>query len=68
MLGVGPAQIVPAVTIAPGQLWSGVNDWSPQATEGPFAGRKDSGVGHECGREGLVDNLETKLVSFGSVR
>jgi acyl-CoA reductase-like NAD-dependent aldehyde dehydrogenase len=46
----------------------GVNDWSPQATEGPFAGRKDSGVGHECGREGLVDNLETKLVSFGSVR
>jgi glucose-6-phosphate 1-epimerase len=24
MLGVGPAQIVPAVTIAPGQLWSGV--------------------------------------------
>ena len=24
MLGVGPAQVVPAVTIAPGQLWSGV--------------------------------------------
>jgi glucose-6-phosphate 1-epimerase len=24
MLGVGPAQLVPAVTIAPGQLWSGV--------------------------------------------
>jgi len=24
MLGVGPAQIAPAVTIAPGQLWSGV--------------------------------------------
>ena len=46
----------------------GVNDWSPQATEAPFAGRKDSGTGHECGREGLLDNLETKLVSFGNVR
>jgi acyl-CoA reductase-like NAD-dependent aldehyde dehydrogenase len=46
----------------------GVNDWAPQATEAPFAGRKDSGVGHECGREGLLDNLETKLVSFGNVR
>jgi acyl-CoA reductase-like NAD-dependent aldehyde dehydrogenase len=46
----------------------GVNEWAPQATEGPFAGRKDSGVGHECGREGLLDNLETKLVSFGNVR
>ncbi len=46
----------------------GVNDWSPQATEAPFAGRKDSGIGHECGREGLLDNLETKLVSFGNVR
>ena len=45
----------------------GVNDWSPQATEAPFAGRKDSGIGHECGREGLLDNLETKLVSFGNV-
>lgn len=46
----------------------GVNDWAPQATEAPFAGRKDSGIGHESGREGLLDNLETKLVSFGNVR
>ncbi|MBX3155655.1 MAG: NAD-dependent succinate-semialdehyde dehydrogenase [Deltaproteobacteria bacterium] len=45
----------------------GVNDWAPQATEAPFVGRKDSGVGHEAGREGLYDNLETKLVSFGGV-
>ena len=42
----------------------GVNDWAPQSVEGPFAGRKDSGLGHECGREGLADNLETKLVSM----
>jgi len=46
----------------------GVNEWAPHATEAPFAGRKDSGAGHECGREGLLDNLETKLVSFGGVR
>jgi acyl-CoA reductase-like NAD-dependent aldehyde dehydrogenase len=46
----------------------GVNEWAPQATEAPFSGRKDSGFGHECGREGLLDNLETKLVSFGNVR
>ena len=45
----------------------GVNDWAPQTTEAPFAGRKDSGVGHESGREGLYDNLETKLVSFANV-
>jgi len=46
----------------------GINDWAPQASEAPFVGRKDSGVGHECGREGLYDNLETKLVSFGNVK
>jgi len=46
----------------------GVNEWAPHATEAPFSGRKDSGVGHEAGREGLLDNLETKLVSFGGVR
>ncbi len=46
----------------------GINDWYPQATEAPFTGRKDSGLGHECGREGLYDNLETKLVSFGNVK
>lgn len=45
----------------------GVNDWAPQSIEGPFAGRKMSGVGHECGPEGLHDNLETKLVSIGGV-
>ncbi len=46
----------------------GVNEWVPQAIEAPFAGRKDSGVGHECGPEGLLDNLETKLVSIGSLK
>jgi acyl-CoA reductase-like NAD-dependent aldehyde dehydrogenase len=46
----------------------GVNDWAPQATEAPFAGRKESGIGHESGREGLLENLETKLVAFGNVK
>jgi acyl-CoA reductase-like NAD-dependent aldehyde dehydrogenase len=46
----------------------GVNEWAPHATEAPFTGRKDSGTGHESGREGLLDNLETKLVSFGGVK
>lgn len=46
----------------------GVNEWAPQTVEAPFAGRKDSGIGHECGREGLLDNLETKLVAFGAMK
>jgi acyl-CoA reductase-like NAD-dependent aldehyde dehydrogenase len=45
----------------------GVNEWAPHATEAPFAGRKMSGCGHESGREGLFDNLETKLVSIGGL-
>ena len=44
----------------------GINEWAPHATEAPFSGRKDSGVGHEGGREGLHDNLVTKLISLGS--
>jgi acyl-CoA reductase-like NAD-dependent aldehyde dehydrogenase len=46
----------------------GINEWAPQAAEAPFPGRKDSGLGLESGREGVHDNLETKLVSFGNVR
>jgi len=43
----------------------GLNDWSPQATEGPFAGWKESGMGRESGQEGLDEYLETKLISTG---
>jgi acyl-CoA reductase-like NAD-dependent aldehyde dehydrogenase len=46
----------------------GVNEWAPQTVEAPFSGRKDSGIGHECGREGLLDNFETKLVAFGNLK
>lgn len=45
----------------------GVNDWAPQATEAPFCGRNSSGTGHEGGREGLFDNLQTKLVTTGGL-
>ena len=44
----------------------GVNDWVPQATEAPFTGWKESGVGRESGPEGLEEYLETKLVSYGA--
>jgi succinate-semialdehyde dehydrogenase len=45
----------------------GVNEWAPHATEAPFGGWKQSGVGHESGAEGLQEYLETKLVSIGGV-
>jgi len=45
----------------------GVNEWGPNATEGPFGGWKQSGIGHECGQEGLEDYLETKLVTIGGL-
>jgi succinate-semialdehyde dehydrogenase len=45
----------------------GVNEWSPHATEAPFGGRKESGLGHESGAEGLDEYLEKKLVSIGGI-
>jgi len=45
----------------------GVNEWTPQATEAPFAGMKSSGIGREAGSEGLEEYLETKLVALGGL-
>jgi acyl-CoA reductase-like NAD-dependent aldehyde dehydrogenase len=45
----------------------GVNEWAPHATEAPFGGWKQSGLGHESGAEGLQEYLETKLVSIGGL-
>jgi succinate-semialdehyde dehydrogenase len=42
----------------------GVNDWNPFATEGPFTGWKESGIGSESGPEGLDEYLETKMISL----
>ena len=43
----------------------GVNEWGPQAVEAPFGGWKASGIGAECGQEGLLEYLEQKLIAFG---
>ena len=45
----------------------GINDWAPQATEGPFTGWKESGIGRESGQEGLDEYLETKLIALGGI-
>jgi len=45
----------------------GVNEWAAHATEAPFGGWKQSGLGHESGAEGLSEYLETKLVSVGGI-
>ena len=43
----------------------GVNEWTPQGTEVPFTGWKESGLGRESGAEGLEEYLETKLIALG---
>ena len=45
----------------------GVYEWTPQATEAPFAGWKESGLGRESGAEGLEEYLETKLIAIGGM-
>lgn len=45
----------------------GVNEWTPQSTEVPFAGWKESGIGRESGAEGLDEYLETKVIAFGGL-
>ena len=45
----------------------GINDLLPTATEGPFGGFKQSGLGREQGQEGIMNFLETKFVSIGGV-
>jgi acyl-CoA reductase-like NAD-dependent aldehyde dehydrogenase len=45
----------------------GINEWYPWAMEAPFGGWKQSGLGYECGREGLAEYQEKKLVSIGGL-
>lgn len=45
----------------------GVNEWTAFATEAPFTGWKESGLGRESGAEGLDEYLETKLVAIGGI-
>lgn len=44
-----------------------INDWAASATEAPFPGWKQSGIGRECGLEGMEEYLETKLVGIGGL-
>jgi acyl-CoA reductase-like NAD-dependent aldehyde dehydrogenase len=43
----------------------GINDWTPHAIEAPFGGWKQSGLGYECGEEGLHEYLHKKLIAVG---
>jgi acyl-CoA reductase-like NAD-dependent aldehyde dehydrogenase len=45
----------------------GVNEWTPHGIEAPFGGWKHSGLGYECGEEGLHEYLEKKLVAVGDL-
>ena len=45
----------------------GINEWAPHATEAPFGGWKQSGIGHESGSEGMLEYMEKKLISIGGL-
>lgn len=45
----------------------GINEWAAHAIEAPFGGWKQSGLGYECGEEGLHEYLEKKLISIGDI-
>jgi acyl-CoA reductase-like NAD-dependent aldehyde dehydrogenase len=45
----------------------GINEWYPQAFEAPFGGWKQSGLGYECGKDGLEEYQEKKLISIGGL-
>lgn len=42
----------------------GINTIGASAVEAPFGGFKQSGIGRECGAEGLLNYMETKLVTL----
>jgi acyl-CoA reductase-like NAD-dependent aldehyde dehydrogenase len=42
-----------------------INDWLPATPEAPFGGIKQSGLGRECGLEGIEEYLEAKTVFIG---
>ena len=42
----------------------GINDINPTAAAAPFGGMKESGIGREGGKEGILEYLETKLVGI----
>lgn len=45
----------------------GINEWAAHAIEAPFGGWKQSGLGYECGEEGLHEYLDKKLIAVGGL-
>jgi acyl-CoA reductase-like NAD-dependent aldehyde dehydrogenase len=45
----------------------GINEWAAHAIEAPFGGWKQSGLGYECGEEGLHEYLEKKVIAIGGL-
>ncbi len=44
-------------------IWS-IGDFSPATVLSPFGGMKESGIGREGGREGILEYVEAKYVSL----
>jgi len=44
-----------------------INDWQPSTPEAPFGGIKQSGIGRECGQEGIHEYVEPRTVYIGGV-
>lgn len=44
-----------------------INEWLPSTPEAPFGGMKASGIGRECGPEGIEEYLDTKAVFIGGL-
>ena len=42
----------------------GINDINPTSAAAPFGGMKDSGLGREGGKQGIMEYLETKTGGF----
>ncbi len=45
----------------------GINEWTVHSIETPFGGWKQSGLGYECGQEGILEYMEKKLISIGGL-
>jgi acyl-CoA reductase-like NAD-dependent aldehyde dehydrogenase len=45
----------------------GINEWTPHSIEVPFGGWKQSGLGYECGAEGILEYMEKKVIAIGSI-
>jgi len=63
---VATRDIATAVKVAEGLEFAivSIGDYSPATVLCPFGGMKESGIGREGGREGLLEYVESKYVSL----